>query len=94
MKCECKECNGSGEIECPDCNGTGEDDREISDIVFDKEHPYFEELTALQGDAKRVSAQFRELARRNPARLESYDGQLRATLNKIERQAEEVFNPV
>lgn len=89
MKCECEECEGTGEIECPECEGQGTFEGSIETIYLEKSVNNYEELSELQKDAKRVIRQAAQLKQMNPARAESYDAQLKATLAVINQEADE-----
>lgn len=91
MKCECDECEGTGKVACEDCNGTGDIGQSIVDIVLRPGTENYDEIAALKEDAHRVTSQAKELKLLNPARAESYDAQLKATLLSIEKQAEKLF---
>lgn len=88
MKCECRECSGSGEIPCLECDGQGTYECSIENITLEKTVKNYDELTEIQKDAKRVIRQAMQLKAMNPARAESYDAQLKATLFVINGQAE------
>lgn len=88
MKCTCQECNGNGEIPCPECDGQGTYEGSIETITLEKTVKNYDELSAIQRDAKRVIRQAAQLKAMKPERSESYDTQLKATLFVINGQAE------
>lgn len=88
MKCDCKRCDGMGEIECPECDGSGEFDDSIETVRLHKTMKGYEELVELQKDARRVRRQAERLIELNPARSGSYNEQLVATLAVINSQAD------
>lgn len=89
MKCTCEECNGSGTIPCPECDGKGDYSGSIERIQLERGMHNYDELVALQKDAKRVISQAERLKALNPQRADSYAAQLSATLFVINGQAEE-----
>ena len=94
MKCECRECRGSGEIPCPECDGQGTYEGSIETITLEKTADNYDELVEIQRDARRVIRQTAQLKAMKPERAESYDAQLRATLFVINGQAEAVAKRV
>lgn len=88
MKCECRECRGSGEIPCPECDGQGTYEGSIETITLEKTVKNYDELAEIQRDAKRVIRQAAQLKAMKPERAESYDAQLKTTLFVINGQAE------
>jgi DnaJ-class molecular chaperone len=88
MKCQCDECRGEGKITCPECGGQGTYEGTIEKITLISNMRNYEELKELQKDASRVIRQAARLKELNPARSDSYDAQLEATLFVINGQAE------
>lgn len=87
MKCTCETCKGEGTIDCPDCDGAGAWNASIEHVTLTKSMSNFDELVALQADAKRVILQANRLTELNPARKESYAAQLKGCLSVINIQA-------
>jgi hypothetical protein len=90
FSCDCKRCDGSGEIVCPDCGGQGSFPQSIETAKLDKDMPHFAELVELQKDAWRVRAQCEELQFLNPTGSVRYTEQLNGALATIEGQAAKV----
>jgi len=90
MRCECKECSGSGWIDCPDCDGMGHFDFSIVESPPEKGHPNYEALVDCYLDAVSARIKTRELIKLKPEHAESYQRQLQYTLEIIEREAEEI----
>lgn len=88
MKCECPECEGRGTIPCPECDGNGETNGNIETIELLRGMHNYDELKALKRDAARVRKQTEQLKQLNPTRAESYEAQMNATLETINRLAE------
>lgn len=90
MRCDCKECGGTGEVTCPECNGHGHVDGAIEDIRLERNLESYDELLELQKDAKRVIRQADVLKKLRPRHAASYEAQLDATLEVINAQARAV----
>lgn len=90
MKCDCKRCDGSGEIVCPDCGGDGGRDVPIQRVVLKTDNPNFYDLSELRKDAIRIMRQAEQLRKLNPERAQTYTEQELACLTEINRQANEV----
>ena len=90
MKFTCDECNGSGHISCPGCDGDGTVKGGIDKVRLLSGMPHYDELKELQSDARRVIRQAARLKELNPKYAKNYDEQLKATLDTIECQAEDV----
>ena len=96
MKCECKACDGTGEItvDCEECDGEGKLDICISKMSkkglgLGLGSDDRDTLTQFQKDAIRCQEQAKRLSEMNPSCAESYAGQLAATLTKLNHEAEE-----
>jgi RecJ-like exonuclease len=95
MKCECKRCKGDGVIEvtCDDCEGAGKITRCISQVDLEAigrlDSADLACMERLQADAARCQDQAIRLTQMNPACAESYAEQLRATLAKLNQEADE-----
>ena len=93
LKCLCPNCRGSGKITCDECDGEGAVFcHSIETARLDETDPKYADLIEFQRDARRVISQTKQLKVMNPARSESYDAQLNATLAEINKQAETVAN--
>ena len=91
MKCKCSRCNGYGEIECPDCEGEGiGDEISVGAAKLNPEMENYEELKALQDDARRLRRQTERLIELKPEREKIYREQLAACLTVVEGQANEL----
>lgn len=89
MNCQCDECGGTGR--CQECNGSGEVYTSILCATkIPTNHPHYDELVALQNDARRVEEQAGELCRLNPSRAESYRAQCFAVRAELNKQAEKL----
>ena len=90
MKCECEECGGDGVIECPECEGSGYFDFSILDAPPEKGVRNFEALLNCHLAAVTARRQAAELIKLKPEHTASYERQLKQTLERIEREAEEI----
>jgi hypothetical protein len=90
MNCYCENCEGSGRVTCDECDGRGEWESSLSRAKIGRETAGYEDLIELQKDLDRVGKQATRLKLLRPNRAASYDAQLRAVTEEIERQADEV----
>lgn len=88
LHCNCSECNGTGKIKCPECAGAGGTHGNIETIKLEKSMTNYDELVALQKDARRARRQTEKLKELNPERAGSYTEQLITTLAAIEKLAD------
>jgi hypothetical protein len=88
MRCNCERCRGDGEIVCPECNGRGHYEGALERMVLERGVENYDELLALQNDAKRVIRQADTLTKLRPDRASSYAAQLDAALETINREAD------
>ena len=100
MKCECKTCKGEGtvEVSCHDCDGEGRYFRCITTVDLEAigrlDSSDLESLGRLQADAARCQDQAVRLPQMNPACADSYAQQLRATLAKLNQEADEFMSMI
>ncbi len=94
MNCYCQNCEGTGKVECEECLGRGEWEANIETAQFSREDKNYDELTALQNDAKRVNRQAERLKALIPNRSDSYERQREATISAIENEAEKLSKGV
>jgi hypothetical protein len=73
---------------CPECDGTGHVDCCISEWTVPKSHKSSDALLELKEDAMKCIADHAKLVTMNPKAEESYDAQLRTTLAKLNKFAE------
>lgn len=90
MKCECDECGGEGMIECPECEGDGYFNFSILDAPPEKGVKHFEALLNCHLAAVTARRQAAELIKLKPEHTESYRIQLKQTLERIEREADQI----
>ena len=97
MKINCEKCHGDGEIECEHCghsyecgvcDGTGYQFECISEYEIPEKHDRGEELADIKSDAIKCIADHEKLLNLNPRAKESYDAQLKETLEKLNSKAE------
>ena len=90
MTCQCNRCDGAKVIECPACLGDGDAFVCISDAELDSSLHHYIELVNLKNDARRVKTEAARLIELVPGRQDSYRSQLRAVLNELNDQADEL----
>ncbi len=91
MICDCQRCQGSGEITCPNCDGKGKAETSIEHLEVPKGHPQAIELLELKADCLRAIRQTAELCGLNPDRRDSYNLQLVAVLEELDKQAAKLY---
>jgi len=91
MKCECKECYGTGKVTCEECNGDGSIKVTIENLMLRKGMKNEDELRELKNDFHRVTRQAEALTKLQPERASSYQAQLKACLSVIEAEAEKLM---
>lgn len=100
MKCECESCKGDGvvEVTCDDCGGEGKIAHCITTVdlkaIGRLDSRDLASMERLQADAQRCQDQAEQLTRMNPACAESYAGQLRTTLAKLNEEADEFMRMI
>jgi hypothetical protein len=90
MKCKCDHCEGSGVAACYECDGEGTLNVSIIDLKPSKSEKHYEALLELHLSAVIAERQALELIKLKPEHTESYNLQLKQTLEQIEREAEEL----
>lgn len=86
IRCECETCKGTGD--CRDCDGSGTRSMLIQFAILNPKSPGYADLCKLREDALRCIKQAELLIKANPPAEHSYRKQLRATLDKINDEAE------
>lgn len=94
MKEKCNNCENTPEAElqkfpCLSCQNTYYVEVPLAraSLAEWEDEPYFEELEALQLDARRATRQAEELSKLKPGAKASYDAMLKTTLAKLETAA-------
>lgn len=90
MKCECPECQGTGQIPCSKCDGDGDVNVPIERMTLDCESKQYRALLAIQQDAWRIIRQYAVCANLKPHRADSYARQTAACLAILDHEAQTI----